>query len=159
MNAISTALQEAGVTLPSIYERIWRYFKDHPRSTSLACTQVLKLSRANVSSYISEMETRRMLRSESLDLRVKGAHGVFHNRKVKHYSVNINDFEMLPKPARVKVTRKVAKKPLSKSVPAPAATPAATPALPAEWDAEALVRALTPRQARAVYDQLKEIFA
>ena len=155
MNAISTALQEAGVTLPSIYERIWRYFKDHPRSTSLACTQVLKLSRANVSSYISEMETRRMLRSEQLELRVKGARGVFHARKVKHYSVNINEFEMLPKPHRAaSAVRKVAKKPAPKAVPAPA-----TPALPAEWNAEALVRALTPRQARAVYDQLKEIFA
>lgn len=155
MNAITTALAEAGVTLPSIYERIWRYFKDHPRSTSLACTQVLKLSRANVSSYISEMETRRMLRSESLDLRVKGARGVFHTRKVKHYSVNINEFEMLPKPHRAaSAARKVAKKPAPKPVLAPAA-----PTLPTEWNAEAVVRALTPRQARAVYDQLKEIFA
>ena len=157
MNAISTALQEAGVTLPSIYQRIWRYFKDHPRSTSLACTQVLKLSRAHVSSYISEMETRRMLRSEQLELRVKGARGVFHARKVKHYSVNINEFEMLPKPHRAaSAARKSVKKPVPKPAPAPTV---ATPALPADWDAEALVRALTPRQARAVYDHLKEIFA
>lgn len=157
MNAMTTALQEAGVQLPSIYERIWRYFKDHPRSTSLACTQTLRLNRSNVSSYISEMETRRMLRSEMLEMKLKGPHGAFVNRRVKHYSVNINEFEMLPKPHKPKAPRKSSKK------AAPAAvekhpTPATTPT-PPSWDAEAVVRTLTPRQARAVYDQLKEIFA
>ena len=160
MNAISTALQEAGVQLPSIYERIWRYFKDHPRSTALSCSQVIKLNRTSASSYISEMETRRMLRSEPLDMKLKGPHGAFMNRRVKHYYVNTTEFEMLPKPKRLKPLRtpKPPRKPRVK-VEAEVKAPAAAPTLPAEWDAEAVVRALTPRQARAVYDQLKEIFA
>lgn len=161
MNTMTTALQEAGVALPSIYERIWRYFKDHPRSSSLACTQVLKLSRANVSSYISEMESRRMIRSEPVEMRLRGAHGAYHNRKVKHYTVNIAEFEMLPKPK--KPARKVKK---TTPLAAPVATPptatisvvSTPPATLQDWSAEQLVHTLTPRQARAVYDQLKEIF-
>ena len=153
MNTMTTALHNAGVQLPSTYERVWRYFKDHPRSTSLACTQVLGLDRSNSSSYISEMETRRMLRSELIEMRVPGARGVFHNRRVKHYSVNISEFEMLPKPKRAKSTRKA--RAAIEAAPPEQVKPAPTPAA---FDAERVINVFTLMQARAVYEELRKVF-
>lgn len=153
MNTMTTALHNAGVQLPSTYERVWRYFKDHPRSTSLACTQVLGLDRSNSSSYISEMETRRMLRSELIEMRVPGARGVFHNRRVKHYSVNISEFEMLPKPKRAKSPRKVKADP--EAVKAGPTQPTPRPPV---FDAERVINGFTLMQARAVYEELRKVF-
>ncbi len=156
---MAEALASAGVPLPTKYERIWRYFKDHPRSTSLSCAQVLKLDRVNVSSYVSEMETRKMLSSEILDLRVKGAYNTIHSRRVKHYSTNIKEFEMLPKPrkpARAKKSPKV-EMPSAHALPTPAVEKRPEPTT--ELSVEKFINSLTLRQAREVYDRLREVFA
>lgn len=155
MNQMTAALAQAGIPTPSVYERIWRYFQDKPRTSSLSCSQVLRLSRANSSSYISEMETRRMLRSELVELRVKGAHGVFHTRAVKHYSVNTAEFEMLPRPlTSKKKPNKAALKPVKTidqlKVEIPQVKVSATPVVD--------INSMSLGQARALYDELKKVF-
>ena len=80
--------------------RIWDYVRDHPHHPSTYYAKALGLRENNCSSILSQLESRKMIKSVT-DIRINGAG---HKRAVKQYAVAMRGFELLPAP--VKLTRK-----------------------------------------------------
>ena len=87
MNAITSALQVAGVKLPPLNKRVWLWLNDHPGKTSKEVATAIGATHASVSSTLGNMVKRGMCHEE---LRPYG------HKHVLQYSTNIKTFELLP---------------------------------------------------------------
>lgn len=133
MNTMTHALRNAGVKTPSQMQRIWQWTHDNPGThgrTSREISTALNLPLSNVSSIITDMLRRKMCTYEvELDR---------DNRPTRRYRAVGNSYELLQPPV---------------ATPAPITTPPAP-----EPKGTMNIDHLTIGEARALYNQLKEIF-
>lgn len=92
MNAITQALQTAGVKLPPLNKRIWLWLHDHPGKTSREVAVALGISHANAASTLAIMAKRKMVTAQ--------AEQNFRNQSVLRYETCIKRFELLPLPKK-----------------------------------------------------------
>jgi hypothetical protein len=150
----------AALVVPPKTKRIFDYIKDYPGRNATAITLALKLAPNSTSSVISQLEQRKMVRSENILIKV--ASGA--KRLVKHYTVCIKEYELLPLPKEIV-------KPASQSVATckvvpeevavpdkPLATLTVAPQMEDEAAMIRLVDSLTVRQARILHRLLKDMF-
>ena len=98
MNAMTNAMNNAGIKLPSVKYRIWNWLKDHPEKTAEDITKALGMNYVPAAE-IRDMELRGMLKAYSDVSRKKGINGFEY--KIKRYSVtNATKYEILDKPAK-----------------------------------------------------------
>lgn len=148
MNAMTSALKEAGVKTPTVMYRIWNWLKDHPEKTAEDITKALGMS-YNIQTQLLGMERRNMLKVYKDKSRKTGIKGIEY--MVKRYSVvNPNEYVLLPMPS--------VKTPKAKNVTAPAKqeTPYVNPhAKPAVE--KAAKSALTEAEQFAAYLEFKAL--
>lgn len=149
MNQLTNALAQAGVKLPSTTERIWRAVKDEPGLTQAQlCKRLASIPKGTVSGRLHDMEVRGMVYTSG----VKNQGGGWRDA-VKAYHTDLDAFQLLPRPRKSPRTNRPTK--VSRRTTHQVA-PAVTP--PAEREVFDL-DAMTIREARALYAQLKEMFA
>ncbi len=167
--AIEVAAREAGLPVLTQQQRIWNWLNDHPKQTANAVIAAKCCEAKNVSTLLSQMMARKMLKVDFEFSRTAG-------REVSHYSVATKEYIILPAPKKDKKSKaapdegktlvqgpntKLAIVEIPKG-PAPVVPVAAAP--PAEFNAKDFVDKmfkgdkLSLRDARAVYKELKEIF-
>jgi DNA-binding CsgD family transcriptional regulator len=61
MNALTSALKDAGVALPPAGKRIWLWLKDHPGKTAKDIATALNIEASTSSSQLTKMEQRGMV--------------------------------------------------------------------------------------------------
>ncbi len=90
------ALKQAGVSVPSQQERVWRVIKDHPGITAKRISSITNIDQAQVSSYCSLMLARKMLEVAyiPMHLRLGRGHGI---KNVSTFKVTQQQYEVLPK--------------------------------------------------------------
>lgn len=104
MNAMTNAMNNAGIKLPSVKYRIWNWLKDHPEKTAEDITKALGMNYVPAAE-IRDMELRGMLKAYSDVSRKKGISGFEY--KIKRYSVtNATKYEILDKPAKHDTVKK-----------------------------------------------------
>ena len=138
MNQISSALAAAGVKLPSAQQRIWNYVKDHPDVTARRVQQELPV--ASVSSLMSQMVDRGLLRAEKKPLRLFSGKGYIVKRVAHFYALG-ESYD--PKSARK---------------PANLPTTVCAPAQVGHRQATSVVDGLTVAQARELWQILDRMF-
>lgn len=143
MNSITAAFKQAGAPVPVLTKRVWLWLKDHPERTYSDIAIELGETIGAVSSTLSNMNRRGMVRFIEEPQRPGGI------RTVRRYSVTQRIYELLPCQAKGKKAPPVA--------PVTVALVHKPPPLP-EWTPESVVDKLNVRQARAVFDTLKGIF-
>lgn len=161
MNQMTQALAEAGVPLPTANERIWRYFKDHPKSTAVACASRLGMAAANVSGPTSDMAKRGLLKAEPVQMRIRSKGTSFAMRPILHYSAVGEKYapEDFPMPRRASKKGKDRRDPvLTVVAPTPVVAEVVVPVPPPTPQFKS-IDDMTVREARAVYEQLKTLFA
>ena len=140
MNAMTEAFKYAGVKL-SQKERIHAWMKDHPWKTYDEISKALHIHTSSVSSVLSDMQSRGMVKSQR---------GSRMGRGFTEYAVTMQVYENLPKPAK------------------PSAQPKSLTSADIPMEAQPLVvvpppkinlEALTIAEARELYHQLKGMFA
>jgi hypothetical protein len=169
--AMELAIKTAGLPVFSQQQRIWNWLRDHPKSTVNAVIAANVAEKGNVSSLVSQMYKRKMLKVDHEFSRLAG-------REVSHYSVATKDYTILPMPKKEKKQKPVddgktiVQGPNTKlaivELNASALTykpvlsvPGAAPLAPApkpEFNATEFVNGLSLREAKAVYKELKELF-
>ncbi len=98
MNAMTTAMREAGVKTPSVMYRIWNWLKDHPEKTAEDITKALGMN-YSVQTQLLDMTRRGMLTVYKDKSRKTGIGGIEY--MVQRYSVvNKGKYELLPKPKK-----------------------------------------------------------
>lgn len=105
MNAMTHALTEAGVELPSVKYRIWNWLRDHPEKTTEDIKKALGLNYPPYAELVS-MEKHSLVKSYGDVLRNKTFNG--NPIKIKRYSVT-NTKEYI-QPERKAYVRKKATK-------------------------------------------------
>ena len=156
MNQMTAALKSAGVKVPPVIERVWRYVADHPGVTSRTVSQVLGLKQSEASSQLVVLVHRRMCCEKKQVLKVRAGKG-WTNRLISHYSVCIPNYELLPLPKVpppvsvniAKITEQV--KPLSFEV-------WGVPAVQPEPGLGIDILSMPLGQARELYERLKRVF-
>lgn len=90
------ALKQAGVSVPSQQERVWRVIKDHPGITAKRISSITKIDQSQVSSYCSVMLARKMLEVTyvPMHMRLGRGHGM---KNVSTFKVTQQKYEVLPK--------------------------------------------------------------
>jgi len=110
MNAMTNALKEAKVELPSLKYRVWNWLRDHPEKTAEEIQKALGMPRP-ISGDMSVMEARGIVKVYSDISRKQGLKGVQY--RVKRYSVvNKDKYELPPPPKKVKPKAAPAPKPV-----------------------------------------------
>jgi hypothetical protein len=133
MNTITAALKNAGVPVPPLAKRIWLWLKDHPNKTSREVSTALNAVHSQVATLTNQMYKRGMLE------KITGG-------DMLRWKTCIPEYERLP-------IRKA-------SAPIAKATCITVPPNFPKVLANAVdIEALTLREARALYNQLKEYFA
>jgi len=115
MNAITSALQTAGVKLPPANKRIWLWLHDHPGKTSKEVAAALGMTHANASSTLGTMVKRKMVRGTQQQHPFRGINEW-------HYETCLKKFELLPIP-KGKAPPPAAPTPAILPAPAPTRTP------------------------------------
>lgn len=146
-STLTAAFKDAGYKLPPLKKRVWLWLKDHPGKTPSDVCHVFAASGCDpqaVRTQIWELHARGMIKvREAFDARLKGY--------VRELECLGEEYELLPRERKLRSERKAA---AQASAPPPVVEQPKT----REWKAEQVINALTPAQAREVYNQLKEIF-
>lgn len=183
METIMTqALKEAGIRRGELgmtqQERVWRWFKDHPRNTSTAASKALKIAEKTCASLCSQMVSRGMLDSTK-DLRQPAGLGNKRMMLIFWPPNKLAEYEVLPvraQPRLTVVTISPAPDAAPPSLPSPqqvlsvSPAPAPAPEEPVEakpltvdtlisMEPEDIMERLGVRKARELYDLLKEVFS
>jgi len=145
MNAMTKALSDAGVKLPSVRYRVWHWLKDHPEKTQEDITTALKLS-YRPAAILNEMEGSGVIKAYSDVSRKHGMKGITY--KLKRYSVT----NPLAYEERVPYDR--SKKKAAKVAPVAAATD--SPKVPAPVKRK-LASDLTEAEKFAAYLEFKQL--
>ena len=168
MTIMAEKLKEAGVKVPSVQERVWRIVRDNPGGiTAARVTDILGASvsgGSGVSSLLSQMEARKMVRSRKEMRRVTGPRGSVVERGVNVYVTDMREYEILP--LRRKETAATRAMDATKAVVAQVkAAPTPTTVIasqlrktPTVNEAEEFVERLTIAEARAVFGVLNKMF-
>jgi len=137
MNAISTAMKEAGVRLPPLNKRVWVWLHDHKGGkTSKEIAIAIAARHPDVATVLGNMHKRGMVaRSQRASRVYPGGRST-----VWEWETLGGQFELAP------LIKKNAK-PLPPVANVPTVLPNAVD-----------IEALTIREARALYNQLKEYF-
>lgn len=136
-------------------ERVWRIVADHPCVTSKSVAQIMGEEHSEVSSHLSAMVKRGMIRSEMIPIKVRCGNG-FTDRRVHHYTACIKQYELLPlKKKSARNPKPLSVTPLQQikdSIPRAELTPLTrvTPGFDIEQ--------LTLSEARALYQKLHVLF-
>lgn len=139
MNQLTNALITAGIKVPCVKERLWRVIKEEPGLTqSQLAKRLTNIPVGTVSSSLHNMEKRGIVY-------VVGTKGRGPSGKAKAYHTDLETYQHLP---LLEGNGKTA---------APAPTPAETKRQPVEKSID--LDSLTIREAKALYQQLKEMFA
>lgn len=157
MNAMAAAVTKA-LKVPSRMERIFNHVKEHPNITAAACGGALKMEGNTSSSLMSQMAARGMLSWKDVPLRVRSGKG-FATLPVKHYSVALREYTLLPVPKKgAKPAKKFAKTEVVQT-PAPLPTPKLhdTP-VPGNVSLDDFIERLSIRDARVIYQRLDKLF-
>lgn len=137
MNQLTNALAKAGVPLPTIKERLWRVIKDEP---GLTATQLRKrlsgIPIGTISSQLNVMETRGMV--YAVGTKGRGPTGT-----AKAYHTDMDTYDLPP--------------PVKRNGKEAAPPPVETKRQPVEKSID--LDSLTIREAKALYQQLKGMFA
>lgn len=163
---MTTALQEAGITLP-VNRRIWMWLKDHPRLAAGDLAKTLGIDNQKASAGLDDLYRRSMVVRDSEMRRFKAggkAKGLGTiERPVYVYTVNPKmrgTWEMWPMPkkdapsVKTKAARFVATLGVSQAaLVKPAVAP---PTLP--WTPEVAVEKLTLTQCRELFNYLHKVF-
>ena len=158
MNAISTALKDAGVKLPPLNKRVWLWLHDHPGKTAKEIAVALNAKYSDTATQLNSMNNRGMV--ERVET-VKQQRGQGERSRAYVYTTKGNRYELRPlkKVQKVKADTRpfvVVPNPIFTTVPsaAPGVTTTAAPPTTKGFDIEAC----TLRELRAMYVQLKELF-
>lgn len=142
MNAISTALKDAGVKLPPLNKRIWLWLHDHKGGkTSKAIAAAISARHSDVATQLNAMYKRGMV-AKSVPPNPRAGRSVWEWETLGY------QFELLP---IKKFKRPV---PVFDKVP-----DVPVPGFPKVLANAVDVEALTLREARDMYMKLKEYFA
>lgn len=147
MNAMTLAIQKAGIPVKTQSERLWLMCKDHPGSTGKSLAQKTGVSEANASSVLAQMVNRGMVVAGTVAMRITSPRGGTMMRNVKTYTIDPRMggvYESLPYPP--KRVKKVA--------PATVITPPEPPSKPTS----PAIGHLTIAEAHALYTQLHVLF-
>ncbi len=149
MNAMTLAFKASGVQVPSLKTRVWNLIKDNPHQTYAQVAARLGAAGKNVSSILGSLvDEGRATAVVEKDKRV--------NRTVSWYSAVVEKDGSMPPKRNGKKPSERGGQPQSPPPPQQAAKPApsTTPPTPEKID----VLGLPLREARRIYDQLKEYF-
>lgn len=148
MNDITTALATAGVKLPTKLERTWNLLKEEGPKDYRQVQRALNIPEGSASSTLNDLVMRDMATmSRPLMPAGRGKARAVYTAKGRVYA-------LLPRKTSVHAQKVAAVKQAALVTPA-----AAEPLPPKEFNAQEHVDALTLKQAKAVYEALKEVFA
>ena len=142
MNSIKLALNAAGLRLPPLNKRVWLWLHDHPGKSSGEIAKAIDAAHNNVATVLTDMKLRGMVESAPGTPNGRG-------RPVMVWKTNGLTFEHKPK-------QRDAKKPafwkpeMSEPQPALVVVNPPTPKLD--------IDTLTVKDARKLFDQLRELF-
>lgn len=152
---------------PKPVARMQKVFEFVLANPSVAATDVskkLKMTNANVSSLLSQLDSRKMVTSESLAKVVKTKNGD-RQSWVKHYTAAIPVYELLPEPKapvkKIKIAQPAPTVPPVEVLPAVVKQPAGKQAAVAHVSPAAVddfVDRLAIRDARVLYARLHRMF-
>lgn len=144
MNAISTALKDAGVVIPPLNKRVWLWLHDHKGGkTSKAIAAAIKAKHADVATQLNTLHKRGMV-AKSMAPNSRGVRAVWEWETLGY------QFELLPYKKQVAAIRAEIMAKEDPGIPVPTSAPAVV----RKFDIEAC----TLRELRALYVQLKELF-
>lgn len=149
MNAISTALKDAGVVIPPLNKRIWLWLHDHKGGkTSKAIAAALNARHSDVATQLNAMYKRGMVAKSVPHARRAG-------RSVWEWETLGWQFELLPYKKQVAAIRaEIMEKSGDPGLGGPVAADVPAPPTVRGFDMESC----TLRELRALYVQLKELF-
>jgi predicted transcriptional regulator len=132
MTKIAEQLKKSGLAV-SVNKRVWMYLKDHPDKSAKDIALALNVHQAQVYVAVNFMSSRKMLTSY-IELEKRGV----GRRSIKVYRAAGDRYELLP---LIQKNQEV-----TVIVPEPAK------------QIEVNIDTLTVKEAKALYDKLKEIF-
>lgn len=143
MNQMTTALREAGISMP-VNQRIWQWLADHGEHSGRTIALALNAPVNNVSSLLKDLAERRMVT-------VRTDMDRSTNRLVMRYTaVPMEHYELLPKQKRDKQHT---------ATPTPAKATAETlPGVTPYFTAEKFLGKLTLEELRLVHEFTKRLF-
>lgn len=136
MSTIKAELKRVRLAKPLI-ERVWLWLADHPEKNSTEIAKALNEPLPGVSSILTILGKRGMANSQ----KVRDDHT---GRISLRHSVAIRAYDLLPFK--------------DKQAPKPASTPAPESEPVQVQNPKSILDTLTVRQARALYEELKELF-
>lgn len=143
-NALQSALIETGLARPMTQtEQIWNVVKQDQPCNYRHIAKRTGLAESSVSSVLCQMEQRGMVYS-------RGAKGDGPNGSRKEYLTDMEKYQLLPKPSHV--AKYINDYLNGKDVTKQTNVATSKPTSPIDLDA------LTIREAKALYQQLKELF-
>ena len=146
MNDMTTALKAAGVPVPTRLERIWTLLKEKPGLDYKQVQRELNIPEGSASSALNDLVCRKMVRMTHQFLP-----GTKRKRAV--YEALGRTYALLPRENSALRRKFVAAKQATLVTPASVVEPVK------EWSAEETVDAMSIKQAKAVYEYLKGVFA
>ena len=133
MTKIVEQLKKSGLAV-SVNKRVWMYLKDHPNKSAKDIALALNVQQAQVYVAVNFMSSRKMLTSY-IELEKRGV----GRRSIKVYQAVGDRYEMLPPPVqKIQEVTVIMPEPVKQI--------------------EVNIDTLTVKEAKALYDKLKEIF-
>jgi predicted transcriptional regulator len=132
MTKIVEQLKKSGLAV-SVNKRVWMYLKDHPDKSAKDIALALNVHQAQVYVAVNFMSSRKMLTSY-IELEKRGV----GRRSIKVYKAVGDRYEMLPPVQKTQEVTVIVPEPIRQI--------------------EVNIDTLTVKEAKALYDKLKEIF-
>ena len=132
MTKIAEQLKKSGLAVPA-NKRVWMYLKDHPHKSAKEIALGLNVHPAQVYTALNDLSSRKMVVNH-IELEKRGV----GRRSIKVYQAAGDRFELKPVKSFVKIEEPVVVQPVK----------------PVEIN----IDTLTVKEAKALYDKLKEIF-
>ena len=132
MTKIVEQLKKSGLAV-SVNKRVWMYLKDHPNKSAKDIALALNVQQAQVYVAVNFMSSRKMLTSY-IELEKRGV----GRRSIKVYQAVGDRYEMLPPVQKIQEVTVIMPEPVKQI--------------------EVNIDTLTVKEAKALYDKLKEIF-
>jgi predicted transcriptional regulator len=132
MTKIVEQLKKSGLAV-SVNKRVWMYLKDHPNKSAKDIALALNVQQAQVYVAVNFMSSRKMLTSY-IELEKRGV----GRRSIKVYQAVGDRYEMLPPVQKIQEVTVIVPEPIRQI--------------------EVNIDTLTVKEAKALYDKLKEIF-
>lgn len=133
MTNMTEQLKKSGLAVPA-NKRVWMYLKDHPNKSAREIALALNIHPAQSYTALNDLASRKMV-TNHIELEKRGV----GRRSIKVYQAVGDRFEL---------------KPIRSSVKPEESSVVIQPVKKAEID----VDALTVKEAKVLYDKLKEIF-